>query len=153
MSQHSPSSMASIPSDTYQATAKSVAFNVVSKVLPMDELPGSLMSAYRNLCDELLQDAQQAFANAWDELPASARALLPRSEFHGFYIANAWLQLSRVAQDIAELADSDEAIDEQEYHGIFSRLASESLKESLRKLKKARTDRSLLNSIKSVMAP
>jgi hypothetical protein len=63
------------------------------------------------------------------------------------------LQLSRVAQEISEQADTDSAIQEQEYNGIFTRLADESLKESLRKLKKARTDRALLNSFKQVMAP
>ena len=117
----------------------------------MDKVPANLLEAYANLCNELLEDSDEKFITAWEALPASAMALLPQADFHGFYIANAWLQLSRVAQDIAELADSDEAIDENEYNNIFTRLSDASLKESAKKLKKARTDRALLNSIKSVI--
>lgn len=142
-----------IDSQMYQETAKNIAFNVANKVIPMDKVPEGLLAAYTNLCDELLKDEEGKFSDAWDGLAASARALMLRSEFHGFYMASAWLQLSRVAQDIAELADSDEAIDEQEYNGIFTRLADESLRECIRKLKKSRTDRRLLNSIKEVMKP
>ncbi|QYJ87953.1 DUF3069 domain-containing protein [Shewanella mesophila] len=118
----------------------------------MDKVPANLMEAYANLFNELLEDKDQKFIATWNALPSSASALLPQADFHGFYIANAWLQLSRVAQDIAELADSDEAVDENEYNNIFTRLSDASLKESAKKLKKARTDRALLNSIKSVIA-
>ena len=50
------------------------------------------------------------------------------------------------------MAETDDEIAEKEYNGIFTRLADASLKESVRKLKKARTDRSMLNSIKAVIA-
>ena len=137
----------------YRETAERISYNVANKVLPMAKLPESLLAAYQGLCAELLEDRETKFSQAWDALPASARNLMPQAEFHGFYIANAWLHLSRVAQEISEQADTDEAINEKEYNGIFTRLADESLKESLRKLKKARTDRSMLNSFKQVMAP
>ncbi|MCG9697737.1 DUF3069 domain-containing protein [Shewanella sp. Isolate11] len=136
----------------YKQRAEQVALNVCNSVIPMDKVPANLLEAYANLCNELLEDKESKFASQWQALPASASALLPQADFHGFYIANAWLQLSRVAQDIAELADSDEAIDENEYNNIFTRLSDASLKESAKKLKKARTDRALLNSIKSVIA-
>lgn len=140
-------------SDSYRKTAEQVSFNVANKVLPMATLPESLLEAYQGLYTELLEDREGKFSQAWASLPASARNLMEQAAFHGFYIANAWLQLSRVAQEISEQADTDSAIQEQEYNGIFTRLANESLKESLRKLKKARTDRSMLNSFKQVMAP
>ncbi|WP_258405295.1 DUF3069 domain-containing protein [Shewanella mesophila] len=136
----------------YKQRAEIVAFNVCNHVIPMDKVPANLMEAYANLFNELLEDKDQKFIATWNALPSSASALLPQADFHGFYIANAWLQLSRVAQDIAELADSDEAVDENEYNNIFTRLSDASLKESAKKLKKARTDRALLNSIKSVIA-
>lgn len=136
----------------YKERAEIVAFNVCNHVIPMDKVPANLMEAYANLFNELLEDKDQKFIATWNALPSSASALLPQADFHGFYIANAWLQLSRVAQDIAELADSDEAVDENEYNNIFTRLSDASLKESAKKLKKARTDRALLNSIKSVIA-
>ncbi len=139
-------------SPEYQQRAEQVALNVCNSVIPMDKVPSNLMEAYANLCHELLEDADQKFADLWQSLPVSAKGLLAQEDFHGFYIANAWLQLSRVAQDIAELADSDEAIDEKEYNNIFTRLSEASLKECAKKLKKARTDRALLNSIKSVIA-
>ncbi|MDX1282891.1 DUF3069 domain-containing protein [Shewanella colwelliana] len=135
----------------YKQRTELVALNVCNSVIPMDKVPANLLEAYANLCNELLEDGDEKFITAWEALPASATALLPQADFHGFYIANAWLQLSRVAQDIAELADSDEAIDENEYNNIFTRLSDASLKESVKKLKKARTDRALLNSIKSVI--
>ncbi|MGL4515209.1 MAG: DUF3069 domain-containing protein, partial [Shewanella sp.] len=116
-------------------------------------MPESLVAAYQGLLAELLQDKDASFSQAWQALPASAQQLMPQAQFHGFYIANAWLQLSRVAQEISEQADTEEAINEKEYDGIFSRLAQQSLKECVRKLKKARTDRSMLNSFKQVMAP
>jgi len=137
----------------YRETAERISHNVANKVLPMAKMPESLLEAYKGLCAELLLDREDKFATAWEALPASARNLMPQAEFHGFYIANAWLQLSRVAQEISEQADTDEAINENEYNGIFGRLADESLKECVRKLKKARTDRSMLNSFKQVMAP
>ncbi|WP_394205768.1 DUF3069 domain-containing protein [Shewanella waksmanii] len=136
----------------YNDQVQQVALNVCNSVIPMDKVPESLLEAYANLCNELLQDKDEKFNSAWQGLPASAQKLIPQADFHGFYIANAWLQLSRVAQDIAELADSDDAIDEKEYNGIFTRLSDASLKESVKKLKKARTDRALLNSIKTVIA-
>ncbi|MCL1041878.1 DUF3069 domain-containing protein [Shewanella marisflavi] len=139
------------PSQEYQAIAEQAALNVCNTVIPMDKIPSNLMEAYANLFNELLSDEEGKFGQAWDALPASAKGLLSQAEFHGFYIANAWLQLSRVAQDIAELADSDEAIEEKEYNDIFTRLSDASLKESVKKLKKARTDRALLNSIKAVI--
>lgn len=135
----------------YKQRAELVALNVCNTVIPMDKVPANLMQAYANLCHELLEDKDEKFAATWHALPASAMALLAKEDFHGFYIANTWLQLSRVAQDIAELADSDEAIDENEYKHIFTRLSEASLKESVKKLKRARTDRALLNSIKSVI--
>lgn len=137
----------------YRATVEQVSFNVANKVLPMAKLPEGLLAAYQSLCAELLEDREAKFSQAWQALPASARNIMTQAEFQGFYIANAWLQLSRVAQEISEQADTDDEIKEQEYNGIFTRLADESLKESLRKLKKARTDRSMLNSFKQVMAP
>ena len=139
-------------SAAYREIAEQISYNVANKVLPMAKLPESLLAAYQGLCAELLEDREAKFSQAWDALPASARNLISQAEFHGFYIANAWLQLSRVAQEISEQADTDEAINEKEYNGIFTRLADESLKESLRKLKKARTDRSMLNSFQQVMA-
>lgn len=135
----------------YIERAQQVAFNVANVVLPMDKLPENLLTAYHSLSAELIEDKEQKFSDAWDSLPGSAQKLLERVEFHGFYIANAWLQLSRVAQDIAERADTEDAIEENEYNDVFVRLADTSLKESMRKLKKARTDRSLLNGIKQVI--
>ncbi|WP_153914209.1 DUF3069 domain-containing protein [Shewanella sp. TC10] len=138
--------------EEYKAVAKQVSFNVANKVLPMDKLPETLLEAYEGLFKELIEDNAGLFLKSWQAMPASAQKLMPQAEFHGFYIANAWMQLSRVAQEIADDADSDEAIDEKEYDGVFGRLAEQSLKESIRKLKKARTDRSLLNSFKQVMS-
>ncbi|MCC4832787.1 DUF3069 domain-containing protein [Shewanella sp. 1_MG-2023] len=138
--------------EEYKATAKQVSFNVANKVLPMDKLPETLLEAYEGLFKELIEDNAGLFNKSWQAMPASAQKLMPQAEFHGFYIANAWMQLSRVAQEIADDADSDEAIDEKEYDGVFGRLAEQSLKESIRKLKKARTDRSMLNSFKQVMS-
>lgn len=140
-------------SDAYREMATQTSFNVANKVLPMANMPESLVAAYQGLLAELLLDRDASFSQAWQALPASAQQLMPQAQFHGFYIANAWLQLSRVAQEISEQADTEEAINEKEYDGIFSRLAQQSLKECVRKLKKARTDRSMLNSFKQVMAP
>lgn len=137
---------------TYRDTAKKVSYNVANKVLPMDKLPDSLIEAYDGLFEELFADKAKAFSNAWDKLPASAQKLISQAEFHGFYIANAWMQLSRVAQEIADSNDNEEEMNNNEYDGIFGRLAEQSLKECLRKLKKARTDRVMLNSFKKVMA-
>jgi hypothetical protein len=137
--------------DTYRAEAQAVADSVAGRVVALERLPEPLIAAYRNLCDELLADESSRFTNAWDALPSSAKALFERSRFHGFYIANAWIQLSILAQDIVERQDTDEAIAEQEYSGLYARMAEESLKESLKKLKKARTDRSMLNSMREVM--
>lgn len=138
-------------SPEYKARVEQVSLNVCNTVIPMDQIPENLMEAYANLCNELVEDNDEKFAKGWEALPNSAKALLPREDFHGFYIANAWLQLSRVAQDISDMADSDEAIDEKEYNGIFTRISDESLKESAKKLKKSRTDRALLNSIRAVI--
>ena len=136
----------------YVKQVETVSLNVCNSVMPMTQIPENLLEAYANLCNELIEDKDQKFSTAWSALPNSAKSLLPQAEFHGFYIANAWFQLSRVAQDIAEMADTDEAINEKEYDGIFTRLSDSALKESSRKLKKARTDRAMLNSIKQVIA-
>lgn len=136
----------------YIATAKTVAFNVANKVLPMAELPESLADAYNGMFDELIADKAGQFQHAWDNLPASAQKLVPQAKFHGFYIANAWMQLSRVAQEIADSHDTEEEMAEAELDGVFGRLAEQSLKECLKKLKKARTDRVMLNSFTKVMA-
>ncbi|WP_076414510.1 DUF3069 domain-containing protein [Shewanella sp. UCD-KL12] len=135
----------------YKTRVEQVSLNVCNVVIPMDKIPENLLEAYANLCNELLEDSDEKFIKGWEALPKSAKSLLPQSDFHGFYIANAWLQLSRVAQDISEAADSDDAIDEKEYNGIFTRISDDSLKESAKKLKKARTDRALLNSIRAVI--
>jgi hypothetical protein len=140
-------------SQEYQVVAKSIAFNVANKVLPMAKLPETLAQAYDGLFNELIEDKAGLFTRSWDALPASAQKLMPKAEFHGFYIANAWMQLSRVAQEIADSAESEEEMNNNEYDGVFGRLAEQSLKECLRKLKKARTERSMLNSFKQVMAP
>lgn len=137
----------------YKAIAQRIAFNVANKVLPMAKLPETLAEAYEGLFNELIEDKAQLFTRSWEAMPASAQKLMPKAEFHGFYIANAWMQLSRVAQEIADSADSEEEMNNNEYDGVFGRLAEQSLKECLRKLKKARTDRSMLNSFKQVMAP
>ncbi|AZG72331.1 DUF3069 domain-containing protein [Shewanella livingstonensis] len=136
----------------YLEVAKQVSYNVANKVLPMDKLPETLQQAYEGLFKELIEDNANAFTHAWDALPASAQKLMTKAEFHGFYIANAWMQLSRVAQEIADSADSEEEMNNNEYDGVFGRLAEQSLKECLRKLKKARTDRPLLNSFRLVMS-
>ncbi|ACA87259.1 DUF3069 domain-containing protein [Shewanella woodyi] len=135
----------------YKARVEQVSLNVCNLVIPMDQIPQNLFEAYANLCNELLEDSDEKFIKGWEALPNSAKALLPQEDFHGFYIANAWLQLSRVAQDISEAADTDDAIAENEYSGIFTRISDESLKESSKKLKKARTNRALLNSIRAVV--
>ncbi|MCL1122941.1 DUF3069 domain-containing protein [Shewanella surugensis] len=136
----------------YRKQVETVSLNVCNSVMPMTQIPENLLEAYANLCNELIEDKDKKFSTAWSAFPASAKKLLPQADFHGFYIANAWFQLSRVAQDIAEMADSDDAINEKEYDGIFTRLADSALKETSRKLKKARTDRAMLNSIKQVIA-
>ncbi|QBF82054.1 DUF3069 domain-containing protein [Shewanella maritima] len=136
----------------YVETAKKVAYNVSNRVLPMAKMPATLLEAYEGLFAELIADKAGHFQASWDALPASAQKLFPVAEFHGFYIANAWMQLSRVAQEIADSAETEEEMNDKQYDGVFGRLAEASLKESLRKLKKARTDRALLNSIKQVMA-
>ncbi|WP_299492648.1 DUF3069 domain-containing protein [uncultured Shewanella sp.] len=136
----------------YLKQVETVSLNVCNSVMPMTQLPENLFEAYANLCNELIEDKENKFSTTWNNLPSSAKKLLPQADFHGFYIANAWFQLSRVAQDIADMADSDDAINEKEYDGIFTRLSDSALKESSRKLKKARTDRAMLNSIKQVIA-
>ncbi|UAL44531.1 DUF3069 domain-containing protein [Shewanella inventionis] len=136
----------------YEKVAKQISYNVANKVLPMDKLPETLLEAYEGLFNELVADNANVFAQAWDALPGSAQKLMTKAEFHGFYIANAWMQLSRVAQEIADSADSEEEMQNNEYDGVFGRLAEQSLKECIRKLKKARTDRSMFNSFKQVMS-
>jgi len=136
----------------YQQVAKQVSYNVANKVLPMAKLPETLLEAYEGLFKELMDDKTEAFTHAWNALPASAQKLMAKAEFHGFYIANAWMQLSRVAQELADSADSEEEMNNNEYDGVFGRLAEQSLKECVRKLKKARTDRALLNSFRQVMS-
>ena len=137
---------------TYKETAKTVCYNVANKVLPMDQLPDGLKEAYEGMFEELIADKAHAFSLAWNKLPPSAQKLMSQAEFHGFYIANAWMQLSRVAQEIADSNDTEEEMNDKEYDGVFGRLAEQSLRECLRKLKKARTDRVMLNSFKKVMA-
>jgi hypothetical protein len=136
----------------YQQVVKQVSYNVANKVLPMAKLPETLLEAYEGLFKELMDDKANAFTNAWNALPASAQKLMTKAEFHGFYIANAWMQLSQAAQEIADSAESEEEMNNNEYDGVFGRLAEQSLKECLRKLKKARTDRPLLNSFRQVMS-
>jgi hypothetical protein len=136
----------------YQEVAKQISYNVANKVLPMAKLPETLLEAYEGLFKELMDDKANAFTHAWNALPASAQKLMTKAEFHGFYIANAWMQLSRAAQEIADSADSEEEMNNNEYDGVFGRLAEQSLRECLRKLKKARTDRPLLNSFRLVMS-
>ena len=92
------------------------------------------------------------FSNAWQALPASACRLVSQAEFHGFFIAQSWLKLSFAGQQIAELAETNDAIEEKAYQGVFAGLVNDALKESVKKLKKARTDRVLLNSLKQVMS-
>lgn len=135
----------------YKARVEQVAQNVSNLIIPMHKLPDNLLEAYANLCNELLEDSDEKFAKGWKALPNSAKVLLPQSDFHGFYIANAWLQLSRVAQDISEMAESDDAIDESEYSNIFTKISDESFRESAKKLKKSRTNRALLNSLRAVV--
>lgn len=137
--------------ENYRSEVFSVAGSVAGRVIALERLPEPLKAAYDSLCEELLADNTLRFSRAWDGLPKSARDLFSRSQLHGFYIANAWIQLSILAQDIVERQDSDEAIAEQEYSGLYARLAEESLKESMKKLKKARTDRSMYNSMRQVM--
>jgi len=139
-------------SSAYREQALKIADNVAGKVIALDRLPEALFDAYRSLCDELLTDADARFSAAWDALPKSATSLFERAEFHGFYLANAWLQLSILARDISEMQDTDSAIEEKEYSGLFVKVAEAALKESLRKIKKARTDRSMFNSMRQVMA-
>jgi hypothetical protein len=140
-------------SQEYRTAAHTIAFNVANKVLPMAKLPDTLAQAYEGLFNELIEDKAGLFSRSWDALPASAQKIMAKEAFHGFYIANAWMQLSRVAQEIADSNDSEEDMNNNEYDGVFGRLAEQSLRECLRKLKKARTDRSMLNSFKQVMAP
>ncbi|MEI6859560.1 MAG: DUF3069 domain-containing protein [Shewanella sp.] len=135
----------------YKTRIEQVSLNVCNVVLPMDKLPDNLLEAYASLCQKLIEDSDEKFIKIWRALPNSAKAQLPQADFHGFYIANAWIQLSRVAQDMSEMAESDESIDEKEYKGIFTRIADDSLKDCSKKLKKSRTDRRLLNSIKAVI--
>lgn len=137
--------------EAYRSRALAVSDRVAGRVIALERLPEGLMAAYRSLCDDLLADETGRFGSAWDSLPKSAASLFERAEFHGFYLANAWIQLSIVANDISELQDTDEAIAEQEYNGLYIRVADEALKESLKKLKKARTDKSMFNSMREVM--
>ncbi|WP_372871313.1 DUF3069 domain-containing protein [Shewanella sp.] len=138
-------------SEPYRVEALEVANSVVGRVIVLEKLPDSLLAAYQDLFDELLADKANRFSCAWDSLPQSASALFSRGSFHGFYIANAWLQLSILAQDIVERQDTDEAIAKQDYSELYARMAEASLKDCLKKLKKARTDRSMLNSMREVM--
>lgn len=135
----------------YREQAHTAAINICASVLPMDKLPAGLKDAYDSLFEELLADKDAQFAEAWVNLPASASKLLPRPCFHGFYIAAAWLQLSMIGQRLAEQAEDERSIDEQEYAGVYARIAKEALRESVRKIKKARTDRRLLNSMRQVI--
>ncbi|WP_427916541.1 DUF3069 domain-containing protein [Shewanella algae] len=72
----------------YRQQARSAAINICSQVLPMDKLPTALKEAYDNLFEELLDDKQSEFKQAWDKLPPSAAKLLPRADFHGFFMVH-----------------------------------------------------------------
>ncbi|BDM65685.1 hypothetical protein NFHSH190041_31370 [Shewanella sp. NFH-SH190041] len=136
----------------YEQIARTVANNVAAKVMPLAQMPDNLKEAYADLTNQLLTEGMEGFSHHWDALPASARKLMDKAQFHGFFIAQSWLKLSMAGQQLAELADTDDAIAEKEYQGIFAQLIDDALKDSMKKLKKARTDRSLLNSFKQVMA-
>ncbi|MBV7315981.1 DUF3069 domain-containing protein [Shewanella sp. NIFS-20-20] len=136
----------------YRETARLAAFNVSAKVLPMDEMPQNLHEAFADLYEQLIVDNDGLFVQHYQAIPASARALISEAEFHGFFIGHAWLKLTMAGQEIAERQDSDDEVNEQAYAGIFAKLIEQALKESIKKLKKARTDRSMLNSIKQVIA-
>ena len=73
-------------------------------------------------------------------------------KIHNVVFDNSNIASIAVAQEIADSADSEEEMNNNEYDGVFGRLAEQSLKECLRKLKKARTDRSMFNSFKQVMS-
>lgn len=136
----------------YREHAYTAAVNICGTVLPMDKLPEGLREAYDSLFDELLADNTATFEEAWISLPASATKLLPKAHFHGFFIAAAWLQLSMVGQQLAEKqGDSGQELSQQDTDGIYARIAKDALRESIRKLKKARTDRRLLNSMREVI--
>ncbi|KFZ37359.1 hypothetical protein HR45_10060 [Shewanella mangrovi] len=136
----------------YREQAYAAAVNICATVLPMDKLPQGLREAYDSLFDELLADRTATFEEAWLGLPASATKLMSKAHFHGFFIAAAWLQLSMVGQQLAEKqADSEQEISQQDTDGIYARIAKDALRESIRKLKKARTDRRLLNSMREVI--
>lgn len=139
-------------SDKYKATASIAARNVVSKVMPINEMPQNLLEAYEDLAKPLLADEDGFFIYAWTNLPISAQNLLEQAQFHGFFIGQAWLRLSMAGQEIAELANTGDAIDEKEYQGVFARLIEDALKDSLKKLKKARTDKAILNGFKRAIA-
>ncbi|QSX33051.1 DUF3069 domain-containing protein [Shewanella avicenniae] len=136
----------------YREQAYTAAVNICATVLPMDKLPEGLREAYDALFDELLTDNTATFEEAWLNLPASATKLMPKAHFHGFFIAAAWLQLSMVGQQLAEKqAESEQEITQQDTDGIYAQIAKYALRESIRKLKKARTDRRLLNSMREVI--
>lgn len=134
-------------SEQYITTATQSAKNVVRKIMPMDEMPQNLLEAYDDLTASLLNDENGVFVATWDSLPASAQKMIDQATFHGFFIGQSWLKLSIAGQEIAELANSDDAIDEKAYQGVFASLIDDTLKESIKLLKKSRTDRSLLNKL------
>ncbi|MGL4474288.1 MAG: DUF3069 domain-containing protein [Shewanella sp.] len=136
----------------YRETARLAAINVAAQVFPMNEMPESLHEAFADLYEQLMLDSDSLFATHYQAIPASARALISDAEFHGFFIGHAWLKLTMAGQEIADRQDSEDAVNEQAYAGIFAKLIEQALKESIKKLKKARTDRSMLNAIKQVIA-
>lgn len=138
-------------SPEYIETANIAAKNVVAHVMPFKDMPENLLEAFNDLSNSLLADENAMFTSAWDVLPASAKTLISQPQFHGFFIGQAWLKLSMAGQEIADMANTDDAIDEKAYQGVFAQLIIGALKDSLKKLKKARTDRSLLNSFKQLV--
>ena len=143
--------MTAFPAE-YIELATAVANKVVSKVMPVAEMPEALLESYNELAVPLLEDKEGVFSDAWNTLPESAKKLMQQAEFHGFYVAQVWLRLSMAGQEIAELANTDNAIDDHAYNGLFLRIVADSLKDSIKKLKKARTDRALLNGFYQTIA-
>lgn len=138
------------PTEAYIETATKVAKNVVLQVMPVDDMPQNLLEAFEDLAKPLLADENGAFLASWNNLPSSAQKIISQAEFHGFFIGQAWLRLSMAGQEIADRANTDDAIDEKNYQGVFALLIQDALKDSAKKLKKARTDRTLFNSFKAL---
>lgn len=126
----------------YQQTARDVAFSIAAQAMSMDEMPEELLESYLALTEKLLADEEQIFELAWQSLPNSARQLISQSVFHGVFIAKVWMNLAMAAQEMVQWDDM-EAVHEQEKAGLLDSLIAAALKDSLKQLKKARTDFSL----------